>query len=100
MAVRGDVFFGSVFGMVAGMEAMGVRQVCVVGGFLMVAGFVVLRGFLMVPRGMFVMLGGVPVMLGCFGGHGFAPFQVRFGLDICNKAELWACGLTLGMTEG
>jgi len=49
--VRGYVLLGSVLRVLVGMNAVGVSQMGVVGGLLMLASFVVFGGFMVVPRG-------------------------------------------------
>jgi len=48
--------------MVHGVVMMAVGHVGVVTGFVMIAGFMVLRGLVVVPRGMFVMVCGLLVV--------------------------------------
>jgi hypothetical protein len=65
-AMRFYVFLRSILRVLVGMNFVGVRQVCVVGGFLMVAGFVMLGGFMVVLRSMFMMSSCLLVVVGCF----------------------------------
>ena len=51
-----DVRFGGFRRVMHGVLVMPVRQVCVVGGRLVIALFVMLGGFLVVPCGVLVML--------------------------------------------
>jgi hypothetical protein len=60
-----SVLLGGLVMVVLGVKVMPMRYVRVMSSFLVVAGFVMLRGFLVVTRGMFVVFGGVPMMLGC-----------------------------------
>lgn len=52
-----------VFGCVS---VVAVREVRVMGCFLVMAGFVMLRSFVVVVRSMFIMFGRLLVMMGCF----------------------------------
>jgi succinate-acetate transporter protein len=65
------------------LEVMTVRQVGVMSCFLVVAGFVVLGGLVMMLRGMFVMLGGFLVVLMRFVSHGDNSFFCFFRLVGC-----------------
>jgi hypothetical protein len=65
-AMRFYVFFGSILRVFVGLNFVGMRQVCVVSGFLMVTGFVMLGRFLVVSRSMFMMSCCLLVVLGCF----------------------------------
>ena len=65
-AVRFDVLLGSMLRMVCGVNVMGVCQVRVMGGFLVVAGFVMLGGLVVVARSMLMMFRCLRVMMGCF----------------------------------
>jgi hypothetical protein len=56
-------------GVVHGVVMMAVGHVRVVTGFVMVAGFMVLRGLVVVPRGMFVMVSCLLVVLCDRMGH-------------------------------
>jgi hypothetical protein len=49
--------------MMLGVAGMAMRGVGMVRGLLMIAGFIVLRGFAVMLRGMLVMLGGLVMML-------------------------------------
>ena len=51
---------------VNGVEMVGVRNVCVVSCFLMVAGFMMFRRLIVVVCSLGVMMGGLLVMLCCF----------------------------------
>jgi hypothetical protein len=52
---------------------MTVGDVSMVTGFVMIAGLMVLRGLVVVPRGMFVMVSGLLVMFCDRMGHSLAP---------------------------
>jgi hypothetical protein len=60
------VVFGRFAGVVCRMQPVSVRNVRVVGGFLMVALLVVFGGFAVVSRGMLVMFRGFFVMFRSF----------------------------------
>jgi hypothetical protein len=60
------VFLRSILRVLVGMNFVGVRQVCVMGCFLVVAGFVMLGGFMVVLRSMFMMSSCLLVVVGCF----------------------------------
>lgn len=64
------------FGMMRGMKVMPMRNMCVVTGFLIIAGFVVFGCFAMVTRRMLMMLCGLFVMLGSFvrARHNYSPY--------------------------
>jgi hypothetical protein len=64
--VRVDVLLGSMPSMVSGMNVVGVRQMRVVSGFLVVARFVMLGGLMVVTRCVLVMFGCLRVMMGRF----------------------------------
>ena len=64
--MRVDVLLGSMPSMVSGMNVVGVRQMRVVSGFLVVARFVMLGGLMVVTRCVLVMFGCLRVMMGCF----------------------------------
>ncbi len=69
------------FGMVmSGLRMMGVRQVSVVTGFLVIAVFMVFGGFVMMFRRLLVMLRCVRVVLGRL----FCVFHVIF--PACHRA--------------
>ena len=53
------------FVMMHRMQMMSVRDMSVVGGFLVIANLMVFGGFLMVTSGMFVMFSGLNVMFCC-----------------------------------
>ena len=61
-----DVFLGSMFSMIGGMDVMGLRQMGMMGRFLVMARFVVLGSFVMVTRSVFMVLSCLFVMMGCF----------------------------------
>lgn len=58
--VQFSVFLGRMLGVIGGMQAVGVRHVCMVSGL-----FVVARG--VVPGGLSVMMRGLGVVVGCLG---------------------------------
>jgi len=63
------VVFGRFAGVVCRMQPVSVRNVRVVGGFLMVATFVMLGCFVVVACSVLKMLGCPLVMMGCFLRH-------------------------------
>jgi hypothetical protein len=69
MSVFFDVNLGRLSGVVRCVMVMSLSRVRVVRSGLMVAGFVVLCGFTMMPGSMFVMLCCLVVMLCGFPGH-------------------------------
>jgi hypothetical protein len=69
-----------VFRMIGGVNVVTVREVRVVSGFFVVAGLVVLGGFMVVARSVFQMLRCLLVMIGCFVRHGFPPDDLKTGL--------------------
>jgi hypothetical protein len=60
------VLLSGMFRVLGGMNMVAVRQVRVVGGLLVVAGFVMFRCFMVVARGMLMMLSCLGVMVSCF----------------------------------
>jgi len=60
-----EVMPGSVLGVLGGMHVVGMREVSVVGGLLMVAGIVMLRRFSMMMGGHAVMMGRGAVFVRC-----------------------------------
>ena len=64
--MRFYVFLDSIFRVLFGLNAVTVRQMCVVGGFLMMASFVMFGGFMVVPCSVFVMFRCLLVMVSCF----------------------------------
>jgi len=64
------VALGCLRGVVRRMMQVAMRDMGVMRGGLVVAGFVVLLGGLVVPRCMLVMLGGLAMMLDCVLRHG------------------------------
>jgi hypothetical protein len=75
-AVMFDMHLGCFGSVVYGVLVVATGQVRVVCGRLVRACFVVLRGFLVVSRRVFVMLCGLVVMLSCFVCHEFPPFRL------------------------
>jgi hypothetical protein len=65
LAVTLQVMFDRMFRMLGGVKMMGVRQLRVMSGLLVVAGLVVLRCFGVVMRGHAVMVGGLAVFVHC-----------------------------------
>ena len=61
-----DVFLCSILGVLGSAGVVAVRQMCVVGCFLVLVGFVVFCGFVVVARSVFMMFGCLRVMMGCF----------------------------------
>ena len=74
-AVRLHMFLCRVLRVLGGMNKVPVRQVRVVGGFLMVASFVMLGCFVVVACSVLKMLGCLLVMMGCFLRHVYLPFE-------------------------
>ncbi len=64
-----DVMLGRFVGVLLCMYGVAVRQVGVMGCFLVIAGFVVFGGFAMVLRRLVVVVGCVFVVLGAFVRH-------------------------------
>jgi hypothetical protein len=64
-----DVQLGSFLGVMRGMVRVALRRVRVVGRLVMVARFVVRRGFAMVPSRVFVMFCCFVMMFCCLLGH-------------------------------
>lgn len=65
-AVGLDVRLGGMFRMIRCMNVMGMRQVRMMGGLLMVVRLVVPGSFVVMTRSVLVMLGCLFVMMGCF----------------------------------
>ena len=65
-AVSFYVFLRSILCVFGCVSVVAVRQVRVMGCFLMMAGFVMLRSFVVVVRRMFMMFRRLLVMMGCF----------------------------------
>jgi hypothetical protein len=65
-AVGFYVFLSGILCVRGCVNLVAVRQVRVVGCFLMMAGFVMLRSFIVVVRSMLMMFGRLLVMMGCF----------------------------------
>jgi hypothetical protein len=66
------VLLGSLDGVVRGVVQVALGGVSVVRGHFMVAGFVVLGGFAMMPSGVFVVFGCLGMMLCGLFGHVFS----------------------------
>ena len=64
--MRFDVLLGSMLRMVCGMKVVGVCQVRVMGGFLVMTRFVMLGGLVVVTRSVLMMFRCLRVMMGCF----------------------------------
>jgi hypothetical protein len=64
-----DVGFGGFRGVVRGVMMMAMRQVRVMRGEMMIAGFVMARGFAMMPGSVLVVFGCFVMMLGGLLGH-------------------------------
>jgi hypothetical protein len=73
-AVRFDVLLRRMFRMVHSVNMVGVRQVRVVRGFLVMTRFVMLGGLVVVACRVLVMFGCLGVMMSCFLRHGCIPF--------------------------
>jgi hypothetical protein len=96
VAVGLDMMLDRVFGVLDGVQVMAVREVRVVGGFLVVAGLVVRGGFVVMARSVFVMLGCLFVMMSCFVGH--RTTSIRLKKQGCLSPDgLSAGGLTVGV---
>ncbi|MFY9937797.1 MAG: hypothetical protein WAK33_13035, partial [Silvibacterium sp.] len=65
-AVCLHVLLCRVLRVLGGMNMVPVRNMRVVGGFLMGASFVMLGGLVVVARSVFMMSGGLLVVIGCF----------------------------------
>jgi hypothetical protein len=63
-------------------EMVAVREMGVVCGLFVIPGFMVSRRFLMVSRGMFMMLGGMPVMFGDAGNRTEHLILIAFPVDL------------------
>jgi hypothetical protein len=83
IAVLSDMRLGRFTVVAFGLEMMTMRQVGVMSCFLVVAGFVVLGGLVMMLRGMLVMLGRFLVVLMRFVSHGGNSFFCFFRLAGC-----------------
>lgn len=68
-AVDLDVFFCGVFCVFVGMGVMSMRDVRVMSRLFVVAGFVMLRGLVMVVGSLRMVMGSLLVMMRCFLGH-------------------------------
>jgi hypothetical protein len=60
------MFLGCMFGMLGGVNVMSLRQVRMVGCFLVVAFFMMLGCFLVMARSVLMMFRCLLVMMGCF----------------------------------
>jgi hypothetical protein len=60
------VLLGGVLPMLGGVGLVGVRQVCVMSSFFMVAVLVMFGGLVVVARGMLMMFSCLFVMMRCF----------------------------------
>ena len=60
------VLLGSMLRVLVGVNVVTVSRLCMVGGFLMVAGLVMFGGFGVVFSSVRVMFRGLLVMFGCF----------------------------------
>ena len=69
LAVVLGMSLGSFRGVMGSMMMMAVGHVGVVSGQVMIAGFMVARGFAMMAGCVFMMFSGFQVMLNCFSGH-------------------------------
>lgn len=78
-AVRFEVVFGSVLGVLRGVKMVSMGNVGVVCGGFVVAVGVMPSGFVVMACSVLVMLRCLGVILGCLTGHGLAPF-IRFAL--------------------
>lgn len=65
-SVQFGVFLGGMLGVISGMEAVGMRHVCVVSGLLVIARGVVACGLSVMMRGLAMMVGCLGVMMRCF----------------------------------
>jgi len=66
VAVSGDVLPGRMPMMLGCVQAVRVRQMRMVRGLLVIAGFVMLGGCVVMARGVFMMLRRLPMMVCCF----------------------------------
>jgi hypothetical protein len=57
------VLLGGRFGVMLGMQMMGMREMSVMGGFLMLFAFGVLHRLMVMMRSLLMMLGGAPVVI-------------------------------------
>ena len=62
MAVLAGMMLARLFGMMRGVNLMALRHVCMVTGLVVIAGFVMIRGRLVMLSGMVVVLGGFAMM--------------------------------------
>jgi hypothetical protein len=60
-----EMEFGCFFVVMHCVQMMSVRDMSMVGGFLVIAGLMVFGGFLMVARRVLVMFGGFSMMFRC-----------------------------------
>jgi hypothetical protein len=67
------MFFDCVFGMLSSMDLMSVGQVRMVSGGLVIAGFMMRGGFVVMMRSLFVIFRCLLVMICSFLRHGYHP---------------------------
>jgi hypothetical protein len=79
IAVMLGMQFGSLRGVMTSVMMMAVGHVGVMSGQVMIAGFMVARGFMMVTSCVLMMFGCFTVVLSCFSGH---RGSFRFGSEI------------------
>ena len=65
-AVCFDVLLGSMLSMIGGMDVMGMRQMRMMGRFLVIARLVVPGSFVVMTRSVLMVLSCLFVMMGCF----------------------------------
>jgi hypothetical protein len=78
--VRFNMVLDRMFRVLCRVDRVTVRQMCMVGGFFVIARFVMCGRFVVVARSVFVMLGCLLVMIGCFLGHIQPPDDLKTGL--------------------
>ena len=64
--MRFDMVLRRMFGVLYSMNMVRVRQVRMMSCFLVIARFVMIRGFMVMARCLLVMFCRLPVMMGCF----------------------------------
>jgi hypothetical protein len=64
--MRFDMVLRRMFGVLNSMNMVRMRQVCMMSCFLVIARFVMIRGFMVMARCMLMMFCRLPVMMSCF----------------------------------
>jgi hypothetical protein len=77
--VRFDVVLGGVAFVIGGMHGVAVSQMGVVSGLLVVFGFMMGGGFMVVARSVLVVFRCLLVVLSCFLGHRHPPDCLKRG---------------------